>query len=152
MKKLLFVLTVFGLLLGVRAYAQSPEEMYKEYITPEVQAVMDRFDEAQEQIQAAEKASNKRKTFAMAVSLLAGLIPIGYLGRDIIRKRTWKDNPFGTLKAVGIGLVGGAVLFGLNYGVFLLKYKMGDAFNTVLAFLIVAAIIVGSIYLLNKKD
>jgi LPXTG-motif cell wall-anchored protein len=43
------------------------------------------------------------------------------------------------------------VLFALNYGVFLLKIKMGDAFNTALAFLIVGALIAGSIYLLRKK-
>jgi len=43
------------------------------------------------------------------------------------------------------------VLFALNYGVILLKIKMGDAFNTALAFLIVGALIVGSIYLLRKK-
>lgn len=39
----------------------------------------------------------------------------------------------------------------LNYGVFLLKIKMGDAFNTALAFLIVGALITWSIYLLRKK-
>ena len=43
------------------------------------------------------------------------------------------------------------MLFALNYGVFLLKIKMGDAFNTALAFLLVGALIVGSIYLLRKK-
>ena len=47
-------------------------------------------------------------------------------------------------------MAGGVVLFGFNYGIFLLKIKMGDAFNTALAFLIVAALIAGSIYLLKK--
>lgn len=54
------------------------------------------------------------------------------------------------MKAIGIGIGGGLVLFGLNYGVFLLKLKMGDAFHTSLAFLLVAGLIAGSIYLLKK--
>lgn len=37
-------------------------------------------------------------------------------------------------------------------GIVLLKIRMGNAFNITLAFLLVAAMIVGSIYLLNKKD
>lgn len=34
---------------------------------------------------------------------------------------------------------------------FLLKIRMGDAFNSALAFLLVSALIAGSIYLLRKK-
>lgn len=45
-----------------------------------------------------------------------------------------------------------ALSVALNYGIFLLKIRMGNAFNITLAFLLVAAMIVGSIYLLNKKD
>jgi len=41
--------------------------------------------------------------------------------------------------------------FGLNYGVLYLKLKYGDGFNTTLAILIVAGLVAGSIYLLNKK-
>lgn len=48
-------------------------------------------------------------------------------------------------------VAGGVVLFGLNYGVLYLKLKYGDGFNTTLAFLIVAGLVAGSIYLLNKK-
>ena len=68
----------------------------------------------------------------------------------IVREKTWKGNPSGTVKAIGIGIGGGLVLFGLNYGEFLLKLKMGDAFHTSLAFLLVAGLIAGSIYLLKK--
>ena len=59
--------------------------------------------------------------------------------------------PHCTARALGVALAGGCVLFALNYGVILLKIKMGDAFNTALAFLIVGALIAGSIYLLRKK-
>lgn len=62
-----------------------------------------------------------------------------------------KENPEGPARALGVALAGGCVLFALNYGVFLLKIKMGDAFNTALTFLIVGALITGSIYLLRKK-
>lgn len=85
------------------------------------------------------------------LSLLIGLIPLGVIVRRILREKTWKENPSGTAKAIGIGLAGGALLFGLNYGVFLLKTHYGDAFNTVLAFLLVAALIVGCIFVLKKK-
>jgi hypothetical protein len=55
------------------------------------------------------------------------------------------------VRALGVALAGGVVLFGLNYGVLYLKLKYGDGFNTTLAFLIVAGLVAGSIYLLNKK-
>ena len=47
--------------------------------------------------------------------------------------------------------MGGAALFAINFGILMLKIKMGDAFNTTLAFLLVVAIIVGAVYLMKKK-
>ena len=146
MKRLLFLF----LLLGWPAAAQSPEELYQEYITPETRAIMERFEEAERRSQEAEAAGKARKTLALSGAILIGLIPLVVIGRRILREKTWKGNPSGTAKAIVIGLAGGALLFCLNYGVFLLKIKMGDAFNTALAFLIVGALIAGSIYLLRK--
>jgi hypothetical protein len=148
MKRLLLLTAV---LFGLTAFAQSPEELYGKYITPETQAVLDRFEQAELRAQEAEAAARSRRTLALAGALLIGLIPLGIIGRRILRERTWKDNPAGTAKGLAIGLMGGAVLFGLNYGVFLLKIKMGDGFNTALAFLLVAAMIAGALYLLQKK-
>ena len=148
MKRLLLLVTVLS---GLTAFAQTPEELYGEYITPETQTVLDRFEEAQRKSQEAEEAARTKRTLALAGAILIGLIPLCYIGSDIIRKKTWKDNPAGTVRALGIGLAGGLVMFGLNYGLFLLKIKMGDAFNTAFVLLIVLAMIAGSIYLLKKK-
>ncbi len=148
MRRFLFLLT---LLLGWSAGAQSPEELYEEYITPETRAVLERFEQAEREVQAAEAAARARKTLMLAVAVLIGLIPVVVTGRRVLREKTWKDNPGGTVRALGVALAGGVVLFGLNYGVLYLKLKYGDGFNTTLAFLIVAGLVAGSIYLLNKK-
>ncbi len=148
MRRYLFLLT---LLLGWSAGAQSPEELYEEYITPETRAVLERFEQAEREVQAAEAAARARKTLMLAVAVLIGLIPVVVTGRRVLREKTWKDNPGGTVRALGVALAGGVVLFGLNYGVLYLKLKYGDGFNTTLAFLIVAALIAGSIYMLRKK-
>lgn len=134
------------------AASQSPEELYGEYITPETRAILERSKQLEQEIQAARAADKAKKTMALAVALLIGFIPPFAVGQRIIREKTWKENPGGTARALGAALAGGCVLFALNYGVILLKIKMGDAFNTALAFLIVGALIVGSIYLLRKKD
>ena len=148
MRRFLFLLT---LLLGWSAGAQSPEELYEEYITPETRAVLERFEQAEREVQAAEAAARARKTLMLAVAVLIGLIPVVVTGRRVLREKTWKDNPGGTVRALGVALAGGVVLFGLNYGVLYLKLKYGDGFNTTLAFLIVAGLVAGTIYLLNKK-
>lgn len=137
------------LLLACTARAQTPEELYEAYSTPETRAVLERFEEAERRSQEAEAAAKARRTLALVGAILIGLIPLGYIGREIIRKKSWRDNPGGTVRALGVGLAGGAVLFGLNYGIFLLKMRMGDAFNTSLAFLLVGILIAGSLYLLN---
>ncbi len=148
MRRFLFLLT---LLLGWSAGAQSPEELYEEYIIPETRAVLERFEQAEREVQAAEAAARARKTLMLAVAVLIGLIPVVVTGRRVLREKTWKDNPGGTALALGASLAGGVILFGLNYGVLYLKLKYGDGFNTTLAFLIVAGLVAGSIYLLNKK-
>ena len=133
------------------AAAQSPEELYGEYMTPETRAIMERFEEAERRSQEAEAAAHAQKMLILGVAILIGLIPVVENGRRILKEKTWKDNPSGTFRAVMVALAGGVVLFGLNYGVLYLKLKYGDGFNTTLAFLIVAGLVAGSIYLLNKK-
>lgn len=132
--------------------ATSPEEMYDAYITPQTRELLDEFDRIEEDIRNAENAERNKRNIAITFSILIGLIPLAYTLRQIIRARTWEVSVAGTAKAIGISLLGGAVLFGLNYGIFMLKIKMGDAFNTSLAFLLVAIIIAGAIWLLTKKD
>lgn len=148
MRRYLFLLT---LLLGWSAAAQTPEELYEIYSTPEARAIMERFEEAERRSQEAEAAAHAQKMLILGVAILIGLIPVVENGRRILKEKTWKDNPGGTVRALGVALAGGVVLFGLNYGVLYLKLKYGDGFNTTLAFLIVAGLVAGSIYLLNKK-
>ena len=148
MKRLLLL----TLLVGGLAAAQTPEELYQEYITPETQAILDRFEEAERHTQEAEEAARARKTLALAAAILIGLIPVGATVRNIVRKKSWQDNRAGTLRALGVSLLGGVVLYALNYSLFLLKIRMGNAFNTAFVFLIVAVLIAGSIYLYRKKD
>lgn len=140
------------LLLACAARAQTPEELYEAYSTPETRAVLERFEEAERRSQEAEAAAKARRTLALGGAILIGLIPLGYIGREIIRKKSWRDNPGGTVRALGVGLAGSVVLFGLNYGIFLLKIKMGDAFHIALAFLIVAVLVAGAIYFMKKKQ
>lgn len=127
-------------------------EMYNEYITAETQEILDKYDQLEEDLQEAEEARQGQKTSALVFSIIIGLIPLGFIGRQIIKGGTWKNNPSGTARGLGIALLGGIVLFGLNYGIFTLKFRMGDAFSAVLAYVLVAAIIVGAVWLLTKKD
>ncbi|MBQ6243115.1 MAG: hypothetical protein IKN60_02185 [Bacteroidales bacterium] len=138
-------------MVGGIAAAQTPEELYQEYVTPETQAILDRFEEAERLAQDAEEAARARKTLALTAAILIGLIPVGATVRSIIRKKSWRENPSGTRKVLGLSLLGGASLFAFNYSLFLLKIRMGNAFNTAFVFLIVAVLIAGSIYLYRKK-
>ena len=131
--------------------AQPAENMYQEYITPEVQSTLDRFDDAMEASKEAEKKAQSKKTRALLFSVLIGLIPLAYVGRMAVKGKTYKENPHGTAYGLVLALLGGLVLFGLNYGVFLLRIKMGDSFNIIFGYLLVAAMVVGIIYLLRKK-
>ena len=140
---------ILGLLLQV---AQTPEEMYQEYITPETQAILDRQEEAMTQLQEAQEAEGRQKTLALVLSIAIALVPMAYIGILAARNQSWKNNPEGTRKALGIGLLGALVLFGINYGIFMLKIRAGDAFNTGLAFLLVVAITIGAVFLLKKKE
>ena len=142
------ILSILFCLLPLQA--TSPEEMYSEYITPETSAVLEQFQKMEQDIQEAEKASRARKTLILLISIAVGIIPLVSIGIKAVRGKTWQDNPGGTARALGVALAGGAVLFAFNYGILMLKLKMGDAFNTALAFILVAALIVGSVYLLRS--
>lgn len=148
MRRCLFLLML--LMLGWSTAAQTPEELYADYITPETRAILERAREAERRAEEAEAAAKAQKTLALCGAILIGLVPLCVIGRRILRKKTWKDNPAGTVRALGVGLVGGVCLFALNYGIFLLKIRMGDAFNSALAFLLVSALIAGSVYLIRS--
>ena len=87
MRRFLFLLT---LLLGWSAGAQSPEELYEEYITPDTRAVLERFEQAEREVQAAEAAARARKTLMLAVAVLIGLIPVVVTGRRVLAAQPWR--------------------------------------------------------------
>ena len=100
MRRYLFLLT---LLLGWSAAAQTPEELYEIYSTPETRAIMERFEEAERRAQEAEAAARARKTLLLALAGVIGLVPVAVIGRKILKEKTWKDNPSGTVRALGGG-------------------------------------------------
>ena len=73
--------------------AQSPEELYGEYITPETRAILERSELLEQEIQAARTADKARKTTALAIAVLIGLIPPFAVGRRMIRAKTWMAPP-----------------------------------------------------------
>lgn len=141
---------ILSILLPLQA-GLSPEEMYQDYITPETQAILEQYEQVDREAKAAEEARQRRKTLALAVSIVIGLIPLGSVGRQVIKGKTWKQNPGGTISGLAIALLGGGVMFALTYGVIRLKIEMGSGFNTLFAFLLVGALIAGAIFLLTKK-
>ena len=130
----------------------SPEEMYGAYDKDgKYRAMQEQMDQIIQKSEEAEKEKSEKKTMALWGAVLIGLIPLGYIGKQIIDEKTWETNPKGTTQALAIGLAGGAVLFGLNYGIFLLKIEYGSKFNSALVFLLVLSLVALSIYAIKKK-
>ena len=73
--------------------AQSPEELYGEYITPETRAILERSAQLEQEIQAARTADKARKTTALAIAVLIGLIPPFAIGWRMIRERPGRKTP-----------------------------------------------------------
>ena len=87
----------------------------------------------------------------LVLSLAVAVVPLCSIGKKIIdhpEVRTFK----GVASALGIGLLGGAVLFGLNYGWMYLRLEHGDAINFPMALLITLGLAGFAIFLLHKKD
>lgn len=145
-----FLLIALAIVLPFQG--STPEEMYGIYATPETKEILERYEQMEREVQAAEEAARTQKTIALSLSILVGLIPFGVILRRSVRESTWKNNPGGTIAGLLIALLGGALLFGLNYGIFYLRFNTGEQFNIALAFLLVAAMIAGAIFLLLKKD
>lgn len=147
-------ITILLTLLSLQLFAvPSPEDMYGDYDKDgKYRAMQEQMDQMIQKREEAEKEKSEKKMIALWGAVLVGLIPLGYIGKQIIDEKTWETNRKGTLQALAIGLVGGAVLFGLNYGIFLLKIEYGSKFNTVLVFLLVLSLVIGSIYAINKKS
>ena len=125
----------------MRAYGASDEyiEMQRK-----MQDILDKSEEAKQQEQ-------NTKTVMLVLALAVAAVPVVVIGKKIIdhpEVRTAK----GVASALGVALLGGAVLFGLNYGWMLLRFKYGDSLNFPVAILVTLALAAGAIFLLNKKD
>ena len=142
-------ITVVLTLLALQAFATpTPEEMYGSYDKDgKYRAMQEQVDQINQQ----SAKNQKEKSTVMWIAIIIGLIPLGYIGKQIIQEKTWKSNPKRTFQAIAMGLAGGALLFALDYGIFMLKIEYGTRFNTVLVVAFVLFLIIGSIYVLKKK-
>lgn len=147
------IITILFTLFALQLLADpTPEEMYGQYDTDgSYRAMQEKIDEMNRKAEEAEREESNKKTMALWGAILIGLIPLGYIGKMVIKGKTWETNPRGTAQALATGLAGSAVLFGLNYGIFLLKIKYGDSFNSAFVFLIVVILVIAAIYSLRKK-
>ena len=140
-------------ILCTSAYAQDDDilKMYEQYLTPQEQALLDRFEEVQQKSEEAQAVKHTRQMIALIVSIIVGLIPFMYLLVKSFREDTWKDNPGGTVWGLVIGLAGGVLLFAFNYGLLWMRMNHEGLLNAIITYGLVGALIVGVIYLLNKK-
>ena len=139
--------------LCASAYAQDDDilKMYEQLMTPQEKAMLDRFEEAQMKTEEAQAVRHGKMTVALIISILVGLIPFMYLLVKSFREDTWKNNAGGTVWGLLIGLAGGVLLFAINYGIFWFRMNHEGLFNGIITYGLVLALIIGVIYLLNKK-
>lgn len=129
----------------------TPEEMYGDYDKDgKYRAMQEQVDQINQKIEEAEKEKSDKQMVSLWAAIIIALIPLGYIGKQVISERIWENNPSGTIQALAIGLAGSAILFGFNYGIFLLKIEYASKFNTILAVALVLFLIIGSIYVLRK--
>ena len=148
MKTLLTML----LFLSSLQVAGSPEDMYGMYdkdgkhrkMTEQVERMRQRSEEA-------ENDEHDKKMRILVVSLLIGLIPVAVVGRNVVRKQAWKENPKGTTGALAIALAGGAALFAFNYGWFYLKYQHEEIFKLLFSLAVILLLIGIGIYVVRHK-
>ena len=150
MKK--FIVAVLALFTLQVLASPTPEEMYgsldKDGKYRQMQEQVDQMIQKNEEA-ARDKAAKQQ--VALWVALAIAFIPLCAIGKQVFSKRTWDENPSATRQALAIGLAGAAVLFGLNYGIFLLKIEYGSRFNAALAVALVLLLTISAIYVVRKK-
>lgn len=147
-----FIVAVLALLALLAFASPTPEEIYgsldKDGKYRQMQEQVDQMIQKSEQ---AEEEKAVKQQIALWVALAIGFIPLCVIGKQVLSKRAWDENPSGTRQALAISLAGAAVLFGLNYGIFLLKIEYGSRFNAALAVALVLLLTIGAIYVVRKK-
>lgn len=141
-------------MFAVQLFAwETPEQMYGTYDKDgKYRQMREQLDQVVQQSEQAEKEKAAKRQIALWAAIAIGLLPLGAIGRQVLSKRTWKDNPAGTRLALAIGLAGTVLLTALNYGIFLLKIEYGGSFNTALAAVLVLLLTTGAIYAVRKKN
>jgi len=152
--KQITALLAFFLVFAFQAKAQLPieeEELLRAY------GADDTFIESQREIQeildrheADRERQNNTRTVMLILSLAVAAVPLVTTCRNIVRHPELRTGK-GVASALGVSILGGAVLFGFNYGWMYLKFLHGDAFNFPLAILFTLALAGFAIYLLKKK-
>ncbi|MBO4465925.1 MAG: hypothetical protein J5748_04540 [Bacteroidales bacterium] len=135
------------------AYAQDDDitKLYEQYLTPQEQALLDRFEETKQKSEEAQAVKHNKMMIALIISIMVGLIPFVYLLVKSFKENTWENNVGGTVWGLVIALAGGVLLFAINYGIFWFRMNHEGLFNGIVTYGLVAALIIGVIYLLNKK-
>lgn len=154
--KRLFILITATLAICCSAAAQLSNKDEQDLLelygaTPEQIEMFQKIDEIQAQEEAAKAKDRNTRIIMLVLSLAVAVVPLCVIGKKIIdhpEVRTGK----GVASALGVALLGGAVLFGINYGWMWLRLRYADALNFPIALLITIAIAVGAVFLLNKKD
>jgi hypothetical protein len=143
------VIALFALQLMA---SPSPEQMYDSLDKDgKYRQMQEQLDQVIEKSEQAEKEKAAKQQIALWVALAIGFIPLCAIGKQVLSKRTWEENPSGTRQALGIALAGAVALFGLNYGIFLLKIEYGSSFNSVMAVALVLLLTIAAIYVVRKK-
>lgn len=151
MKRLLFLLALVLCLPATAQISKEEEDLMELYGASEEYREMQR--QMQDYLDREARAEQKRKTsrtLMLVLSLAVAVVPLCSIGKKIIdhpEVRTFK----GVASALGIGLLGGAVLFGINYGWMYLRLEHGDAINFPMALLITLGLAGFAIFLLHKK-
>lgn len=160
MKKILIVLFIFVLLSACAAAQRqhpwlekqdsSTRAMLEQYGATEeylkMQDEMDRIIQNQEQ---AEQKERSTRLIIIGVSLLAAVWTF-VSGIRTFRQAEGKTRG-GMIIAISILIAGCGVIFAFNYGVLMFRHKAPEAFNLILAFGIVIALLILAIILLRKK-
>ena len=152
---LVLALITLGLFQTSSVTAQmTPEEeqMLREYgATDEYFEMQRKMDEIVRHQEDARHRENTIRLIIVLLSVAVAVVPLAATCKNIIRHPELRTGK-GIAAAIGVSLLGGAVLFAFNYGWMYMRFKHGDALNVPLAILITLAIAVGALYVLNKKD
>lgn len=152
---LVLALITLGLFQTSSVTAQmTPEEeqMLREYgATDEYFEMQRKMDEIVQHQEDARHRENTIRLIIVLLSVAVAVVPMAATCKNIIRHPELRTGK-GIAAAIGVSLLGGAVLFAFNYGWMYMRFKHGDALNVPLAVLITLAIAVGALYVLNKKD